>query len=158
MLWCKKVETVKYSWKDIVSLTKNSPLPVALKHFVQDTYKCTICHSVPIRPPVIATKCCKTIFGCEVCVNEWYNEPNALTKFCLSCRANLGIQWYHADPRSGWVPRWSQSHLGRGVIIIKANLILDHFSIISRSVIQHNVLTVIIKIEVLFHWTHCTIP
>ena len=61
------VEIIKGSMKDMISLTKNTPLPVALKHILRDNFKCSICHSVPIRPPVIVTKCCKTILGCEVC-------------------------------------------------------------------------------------------
>ena len=86
----REVENIKDSMKDIVSLTKNTPVPVALKRILRDTFKCTICHSVPIRPPVIITKCCKTILGCEACVNGWFSGPDALTKCCPSCRADRG--------------------------------------------------------------------
>ena len=85
-----EVENIKYSMKDIVSLSKNTPIPVALRRILRDTFKCSICHSVLIRPPVIVTKCCKTILGCEVCVNSWFSGPDALTKCYPSCCADRG--------------------------------------------------------------------
>ena len=39
-----EVESIKDSMKDIVSLSKNTPAPVALKRILRDTFKCSICH------------------------------------------------------------------------------------------------------------------
>ncbi|KAL5496426.1 hypothetical protein EMCRGX_G012706 [Ephydatia muelleri] len=36
-------------------------------------------------------KCCKTILGCEACVNLWYSGPDALEKTCPRCRAKRGF-------------------------------------------------------------------
>ena len=36
------------------------------------------------------SKCCKTIIGCESCVNVWYSGAEALTKACPACRAERG--------------------------------------------------------------------
>ena len=60
---------------------------MGLKRILRETLKCHICHTVPFNPPVIVTKCCKTILGCESCINSWYSGEDALTKTCPSCRA-----------------------------------------------------------------------
>ena len=36
------------------------------------------------------SKCCKSVIGCERCVNAWYTGPEALTKTCPACRAERG--------------------------------------------------------------------
>ena len=48
---------------DMMTLT--SDLPIGLRRVLRDTFKCQICHSVPVKPPVIVTKCCKKSLGCQ---------------------------------------------------------------------------------------------
>lgn len=84
------VGSIKDSLTDIFSLDENSHIPLGLKRVIRDTFKCAICHHVPIHPPIIVTKCCKTILGCEKCVNTWYSGPEMLSKTCPSCRADRG--------------------------------------------------------------------
>lgn len=71
-------------------LNEKSKLPVGLYRIVRDAFQCRICFCVPIRPPVVISKCCKVIIGCERCVNGWYTGTEALTKTCPSCRAERG--------------------------------------------------------------------
>ena len=85
-----EVGNIKDSLLDMFSLTENSHIPLGLKRVIRDTFQCTICRQVPIHPPVIVTKCCKTILGCETCVNTWYSGPEMLSKTCPSCRAERG--------------------------------------------------------------------
>ena len=73
-----------------MSLTNEAAMPLGLKRVINDTFKCQICHSVPIKPPVIATKCCKNILGCQSCVNTWYSGIDSMTKTCPMCRAERG--------------------------------------------------------------------
>ena len=68
----------------------NSRIPLGLLKITQDTFKCAICRAVPITPPVIVAKCCKSILGCDTCVNSWYSRPDALTKHCPKCRVERG--------------------------------------------------------------------
>ena len=42
------------------------------------------------RYPILLAKCCKSIIGCEECVNRWYSGPDALTKSCPRCRSERG--------------------------------------------------------------------
>ena len=86
------VGSIKESLSDIFSLSENSRVPLGLKCVVRDTFECTICRQVPIHSPVITTKYCKTILGCDTCVNTWYSGPEMLTKTCPSCRAKRGCK------------------------------------------------------------------
>ena len=36
------------------------------------------------------SKCCKSVIGCERCVNAWYTGPEALTKTYFTCWAERG--------------------------------------------------------------------
>ena len=45
---------------DLITLNGNSEPPMGLRRIIQDSVKCSICHSVPIKAPVIVGKCCKT--------------------------------------------------------------------------------------------------
>ena len=84
------ISEIKNSIADIMSLSITSSIPIALRKIMTDTFQCNICHAVPIKPPVIITKCCKTILGRDNCVNRWYSGPEPLTKSCPSCRAIRG--------------------------------------------------------------------
>ena len=43
-----------------------------------------------MTPPVIFTKCCRSLLGCMGCVNEWYSGPDAFTKNCPNCSTERG--------------------------------------------------------------------
>ena len=89
MLMCD-VGELKSAVSDILTLSKETKIPLGLHQMLRDTLKCKICLSVPMTPPIIVSKCCKTVVGCEKCVNEWYSGPDALTKTCPSCLAERG--------------------------------------------------------------------
>ena len=86
----KDIGNIKDSLLDMFSLNEKSHIPLGLRRVIRDTFQCTICRQVPIHPPVIVTKCCKTILGCEECVNTCYSGPEMLSKTCPSCRAERG--------------------------------------------------------------------
>ena len=85
-----EVGGIKEALGEMMTLSADSSIPMGLKRILRETFKCHICHTVPINPPVIVTKCCKTILGCESCINSWYSGEDALTKTCPSCRAARG--------------------------------------------------------------------
>ena len=68
----ENVDNIKDTLGDVMSLTKDTQIPLGLKRLLRDTFQCYICRAIPIRPPVIMTTCCKKILGCEPCVNSWY--------------------------------------------------------------------------------------
>ena len=74
----------------IFELTKDTAVPLGLRDLLDDHLKCKICHASPMTPPIIMAKCCRSIIGCESCVNRWYAGENTLTKLCPSCKAERG--------------------------------------------------------------------
>ena len=74
----------------VFELTKNTPVPLGLRGLLQDTLKCKICHISPMKPPIILAKCCRSILGCETCVNRWYEGSDVLTKLCPGCQGERG--------------------------------------------------------------------
>ena len=85
-----EVASIKDIITDIMSLTNDTNIPLGLRRVLRDTFKCQICHGVPVKPPVIVTKCCRNILGCQECVNTWYSGPEAMTRTCPMCRAERG--------------------------------------------------------------------
>jgi len=85
-----EVASIKEILTDMMSVTANSTLPIGWRCLFCDAFKCQICHSIPIKPPIIVTKCCRNILGCQECVNTWYSGPEAMTRTCPVCRAERG--------------------------------------------------------------------
>ena len=87
------VNSIKSSIEDINKYTRDtkSKLPIGLQCCLQENFKCKICHSLPMQPPVVVAKCCKSILGCESCANSWYSGPDAMAKTCPLCRAERGF-------------------------------------------------------------------
>lgn len=83
------VNHVKESLSAIFNITKHSKIPLGLEKVIRETFKCTIYLSVPVKVPIIA-KCCKTILGCNECVNRWYSGPDSLNKPCPLCNDERG--------------------------------------------------------------------
>ena len=74
----------------VLSLTPKSKIPMGLKFMMQESFSCIICKQFPIKPPVMFSKCCRSILGCEECVHRWFSEEDAMTKMCPKCRAERG--------------------------------------------------------------------
>ena len=84
------VSVIRETITEMMTLTADCSMPLGLKRVVNDTFKCYICHVIPVKPPIIVTKCCKNMLGCQECVNTWYSGPDAMLKTCPICRAERG--------------------------------------------------------------------
>ena len=80
---------VKDSIEDIFKITSLQKLPPGLQYLLSESLQCKICHGIT-KPPVIITKCCKTILGCATCSDMWYRGEDALIKHCPACRSERG--------------------------------------------------------------------
>ena len=85
----KDLCTIKDAVLDIQGINERSPLPIGLRRLLRDSFMCKICHS-SLSPPIIMSRCCKTIIGCESCVNNWFQGPDPLTKPCPWCTEDRG--------------------------------------------------------------------
>lgn len=86
----EEMQDLKKVVTDTVTLTKECKIPLPVLRMMRDSFKCKICHTIPCKPPLIISKCCKIIIGCEGCINSWYSGPDALTKSCPCCRHERG--------------------------------------------------------------------
>ena len=85
MILSNDIKQVKESVSKIFRLTNNMTIPLGLRQLLYDTFKCSICRSTPMVPPVIFAKCCKSILGC---VDTWYRGEQGQTKTCPKCRSD----------------------------------------------------------------------
>jgi len=87
-----KLQLLSEKLNKVFQLTKNSKIPLGLKRMIGEAFSCKICHSV-MSPPIIVGLCCKSVLGCEKCVNLWYataQREDVLTKACPACRGERG--------------------------------------------------------------------
>lgn len=82
------VREVKSSLAKIFTVTNSMSVPVGLRVTLYDTFKCSICQSTPMVPPIIFAKCCKSILGCQSCVDTWYRGDEGQSRTCPKCRSD----------------------------------------------------------------------
>lgn len=82
--------SIRENINKLCTATKDTVIPIGLKVTLQDTLKCKICLSAPMQHPVIYAKCCKTLIGCESCVNHWY-AGEGINKACPVCGTDRGL-------------------------------------------------------------------
>ena len=52
---------------------------------LKEGFTCQICRST-IVPPVIFACCCKSIIGCQVCIDQWYQGVDGMARSFPICR------------------------------------------------------------------------
>ena len=83
------IEDIKDQLKEVFKVTKHSMVPLSMKRSFEMTFQCKICRSL-MTPPIIFSKCCRSLLGCVSCVDEWYNGPDGLMKNCPNCNTERG--------------------------------------------------------------------
>lgn len=78
------MDTIKGQLKLVFQMTKDTKIPLPLKESIFLAFQCKICRSLMV-PPVIFSKCCRSLLGCVSCVDQWYSGPNGLMKSCPNC-------------------------------------------------------------------------
>lgn len=81
------VKSIRHDVQSVLKLTPKSKVPLGLKQVLLDTFRCNICIATPMVPPIIYTRCCKRILGCQSCVDSWYSGEEGMTKRCPICRS-----------------------------------------------------------------------
>ena len=79
------VQALREDMKCLFSIDRRMKIPTALYWQLADTFPCNICRLAPITPPVIFARCCKSIVGCQGCVDEGYRGDTGMTKSCPLC-------------------------------------------------------------------------
>ena len=65
------LKQVKDSLDKVFTITNGMSVPLGLRIILYDTFKCGICQATPMVLPIIFAKCCKSIIGCQNCVDTW---------------------------------------------------------------------------------------
>ena len=76
-------EGIKKMKEEMVTLMSSRPLPYSIMEQLTGIMKCCICQVVPVRPPLVISSCCKSIVGCEQCVQQLIdNQENSNCPLC----------------------------------------------------------------------------
>lgn len=59
------ITVTKEKVENICSVSQGMPIPKGMKFLLHDA-----CLESPIKPPIIAPKCCESLIGCESCVDN----------------------------------------------------------------------------------------
>ena len=79
------ISAIRHDIQYLHHIDKRMKIPTALHRKLSDAFKCNICQHSPITPPVIFARCCKSIIGCQSCVDTWYRGDSGISKKCPLC-------------------------------------------------------------------------
>lgn len=85
----KNLKEINNKVSALFEINRTLQIPLGMRKVLIENFKCVMCHNI-IRPPVIFTRCCKYMLGCERCVHTWYKGDDSLSKTCPRCRADRG--------------------------------------------------------------------
>ena len=86
----QEIKDMRNDFKFLTKVTREDKVPVPLQKLLHDTCTCQICHCTPMTPPIIFSRCCKRIIGCQICVDTWYRGEIGMNKKCPLCRHDRG--------------------------------------------------------------------
>ena len=82
-----EVRDMRKDVNHLFQVDKCSHIPVGLHKILHDTFRCCICQSSPMTPPVIFARCCKSLIGCSACADAWYGGEEGVVRTCPKCRS-----------------------------------------------------------------------
>ena len=85
------IHALRQDMQCLFQIDKRMKIPAALHHKLSVAFKCSICQLSPIIPPVIFARCCKSIVGCQVCVDTWYRGEDGISKKCPLCGVDRAL-------------------------------------------------------------------
>ena len=70
------------SMRESIARMQSGLPPEVRRHL--EAFKCTICHELPMTPPLIYANCCNRLVGCQQCVQRWQDKKDFGS--CPLCR------------------------------------------------------------------------
>ncbi len=64
-----KIKEIKDQITSVLEVKGSTNIPIGLLVSLKDTFKCNLCRCT-VRPPLITTRCCKNILGCDSCASK----------------------------------------------------------------------------------------
>ena len=87
----EELGAIRQNLRCLFEIDSRMKVPVALYRQLCGTFKCVVCHSAPIEPPVIFGRCCKAILGCQSCIDTWFQGEEGMTKQCPRCGSERAL-------------------------------------------------------------------
>ena len=87
----EELGAIRQDLRCLFEIDSRMKVPVALYRQLCGTFKCVVCHSAPIEPPVIFGRCCKAILGCQSCIDTWFQGEEGMTKQCPRCGSERAL-------------------------------------------------------------------
>jgi len=69
----KRIKTeLKEAKEELARVTTilQTAIPNSIQQHLRGVIRCCICQTVPIRPPIIVSRCCMSVIGCEQCIQQ----------------------------------------------------------------------------------------
>lgn len=82
----KDIREIKTKISSLFVIEKYLKMPTSLRLLLLENFKCCICQDT-MKPPILFSRCCKYIIGCESCIDKWYTKERT----CPRCRAERGF-------------------------------------------------------------------
>ena len=81
-----EVQGLRKEIGQLFEVNKQLPIPMGLRKVLQETFQCCICQCT-MSPPVIFGRCCKSLIGCQACVDRWFQgDGELMQQTCPRCR------------------------------------------------------------------------
>ena len=90
-IMCNQLTIIDQKVSKIMEITPNLRLPLGFISLLRDAFTCCVCKVSPIVPPAIFARCCKSILGCQRCIDRWYRGEPGIEKRCPLCRGERGL-------------------------------------------------------------------
>ena len=78
------VDLLRTEMKKLYKIDRFTQVSPALYEQLLQSFKCAIYQNL-ITPPVIFGRCCKSITGCQGCIDTWYRGEDGMAKSCPRC-------------------------------------------------------------------------
>ncbi len=83
-----EIQDMHADFEHLFRVNKTLQLPIGLHKMIREAFCLCICHSSPMVPPIIYARCCKSLVGCQVCVDTWYMGEEGRSTKCPMCRGD----------------------------------------------------------------------
>ena len=80
----KNIKGIKDQLDSLFTVQKTLKVPLALRKIFAEDFQCVCCEGV-MKPPIIFSRCCKRLIGCEACIDTWFKGEGARSKQCPHC-------------------------------------------------------------------------
>ena len=81
-----EIQGLRKMIEQLFEVNKQLPIPIGLRKILHETFCCCNCRCTMV-PPVRFGRCCKSLIGCQSCVDRWFQgDSRLMQQSCPKCR------------------------------------------------------------------------